>query len=348
MQLGVFARDLVGGDREIRRLAQVADDVEIGAGGLHHQEVGAFFRIEDRLTGGLAAVGRIHLVAGLGNRGFAGFAGAADGVAERPVEGRSELGGVGEDARAGVAGGIESLADGFNASVHHVGGGDEIGAGLGGEDGHLHERFDGAVIIHVGAGGVQDAVVAVGGVRVEGDVREDHRAGRLGLHFADGAVGEVRWVEGFGAFDGLAGGVDLREEGHAMDAEGEEFGALGAELGERDAADSGEGADGLSDVTFGHEERLDQVAGFDDRFAEHGTDTGRSPEAAEADGLVELGRHRRVEIAVRAGKGNGEASRASAGGTLCHPDPPAPATGHPYTLKNPSKSGNFPWHKPCQ
>ena len=247
-----------------------------------------------------------------------------------------------------MAGGIESLADGFDASIHHVGRRDEIRAGLGGEDGHLHERFDGAVIIHVGAGGVQDAVVAVRGVRVEGDIGEDHRAGRLRLHFADGAVSEVRRVQGFGAFGGLAGGVDLREEGHAMDAEGEEFGALGAELGERDAADAREGADGLGDVAFGDEERLDQVAGLDHRFAEHGTDPGRSTEAAEADGLVELGRHRRVEIAVRAGKGNGEARRASSGGTLCHPDPLGTATIVGPACQNLSKSGNFPWHKPCQ
>jgi hypothetical protein len=69
---------------------------------------------------------------------------------------------------------------------------------------------------------------------------------------------------------------------------------FGAELGERDAADAGEGADRLGDVAFGDEERLDQVAGFDDGLAEHGADTGRGPEAAEADGLVEGGRHRRV------------------------------------------------------
>jgi hypothetical protein len=79
-----------------------------------------------------------------------------------------------------------------------------------------------------------------------------------------------------------------------MDAEGEEFGALGSELGEWDTTDAREGADGLSDVAFGDEERLDQVAGFDDRFTKHGADTGRSTEAAEANGLVELGRHRRV------------------------------------------------------
>jgi hypothetical protein len=79
-----------------------------------------------------------------------------------------------------------------------------------------------------------------------------------------------------------------------MDAEGEEFGALGTKLGEGDTTDAGEGADGLSDISFGDKERLDQVAGFDDRFTKHGADTGRSTEAAEANGLVELGRHRRV------------------------------------------------------
>ena len=119
-----------------------------------------------------------------------------------------------------------------------------------------------------------------------------------------------------------------------MDAESEEFGALGTELGQRDAADAREGADGLSDIAFGDKERLDQVAGLDHRFAEHGADTGRGTEAAEADGLVELGRHRRVEIAVRAGKGNGEASRASPGGTLCHPDPLGTGTDRCHTYEN--------------
>jgi hypothetical protein len=79
-----------------------------------------------------------------------------------------------------------------------------------------------------------------------------------------------------------------------MDAEGEEFGALGTELGEGDATDAGEGANGFSYISFGDKEWLDQVAGFDNRFTKHGADTGRSTEAAEADGLVELGRHRRV------------------------------------------------------
>ena len=133
-----------------------------------------------------------------------------------------------------------------------------------------------------------------------------------------------------------------------MDAEGEEFGALGAELGERDAADAREGADRLGGGAFGDEERLDQVAGFDDRFAEHGTDAGRGAEAAEADGLVEGGRHRRVEIAVGLGEGNGEAKGAPLGGTLCHPDPHRAGTISRHTSEKTNKSRIFPWHKPCQ
>ena len=126
-----------------------------------------------------------------------------------------------------MAGDIECLADRLHASVHHVGRGHEIGAGLGGEERHLHERFNGTVIVHVGAGGVQDAVVSMRGVRVEGDIGENHRAGRLGLHFADGPEGEVRGVECFGAFGGLAARVDFREERYAMDTEQLELSTLG-------------------------------------------------------------------------------------------------------------------------
>ena len=135
-----------------------------------------------------------------------------------------------------------------------------------------------------------------------------------------------------------------------MDTEGEEFGALGAELGERDPADAGQRANRLGDFAFGHEEGLDEVAGFDDRLAEHGTDAGRSPEAAEADGLIEGGRHRRVEIGGPLGQGNGEACPGGTlwGGTLCHPDPIGTGTGICQTFENHIKTRLFPWHKPCQ
>ena len=137
-----------------------------------------------------------------------------------------------------------------------------------------------------------------------------------------------------------------------MDAEGEEFGALGAQLGERDAADPGQGSDGLGDVSLGDEERLDEVAGFDDRLAEHGADTGRGAEAAEADGLVERGRHRKRELGLNAGQGNGEASPGPAvtrsGGTVCHNEPRGTWPARARTREKPFESGIFPWHTPCQ
>ena len=94
-----------------------------------------------------------------------------------------------------------------------------------------------------------------------------------------------------GPFRRLAVGVDLREEGDAMDPEELELRALGRELREWDAADAGERADGLSLLAFGHEEGLDQVTGLHDGFREHRADASRRAEAAEADGLVQGVRH---------------------------------------------------------
>jgi hypothetical protein len=83
-----------------------------------------------------------------------------------------------------------------------------------------------------------------------------------------------------------------------MHAEELEFGALGRELRERDAADARKRCDGLGLLAFGDEERLDQVTGFDDGLREHRADAGRRTEATEADGLVQGVRHEKRGIAL--------------------------------------------------
>ena len=42
---------------------------------------------------------------------------------------------------------------------------------------------------------------------------------------------------------------------------------------------------------FGHEQRLDQVAGFDRGLGQHRADTGGGAQAAEAEGGGGVGRH---------------------------------------------------------
>ncbi len=81
--------------------------------------------VEQRLAHCLAAVGGVHLVAAaIAERGR-----RAGGLAEGPVEGRGELGGVGEDRSVGEALLVERGADRADTPVHHVRGGDEVGAG---------------------------------------------------------------------------------------------------------------------------------------------------------------------------------------------------------------------------
>ncbi len=148
--------------------------------------------------------------------------------------------------------------------------------------------------------------MAVRGVRIEGDVGEEDDAGALRLHFSDRPQGEVVRIQRFRAFRRLAVGVDLREQGDAMDPEELELRALGRELGEGDSVDTGERSDGLCLLAFGHEEGLNQVTGLHDGLREHRTDASRRSEAAEADGLVQGVRHGKRGIALWSWKGNGE------------------------------------------
>src|SRR5579863_3106028 len=50
----VLARDLVGDDRDMYRLMNPADDVEVGAGGFHHHEIRALPDVELHLSQCLA------------------------------------------------------------------------------------------------------------------------------------------------------------------------------------------------------------------------------------------------------------------------------------------------------
>ena len=76
-----------------------------------------------------------------------------------------------------------------------------------------------------------------------------------------------------------------------MDAEQTEFRALGRELRQRDAADPRQRGDRFRRLGFGHEQRLDQVAGFDRGLGQHRADTGGGAQAAEAEGGGGVGRH---------------------------------------------------------
>ena len=76
-------------------------------------------------------------------------------------------------AEAGV---VQRGADGGDAAVHHVGRGDDVGAGLGVGDGGAGEQRQRGVVVDL-AGRRDDAAVAVRGVLAEADVGDDDEAG---------------------------------------------------------------------------------------------------------------------------------------------------------------------------
>ena len=69
-----------------------------------------------------------------------------DGVAIGAVEGRGVFGGVGQDQRVVEAVGLQRLADGLDAAVHHVRGGDDVGPGMGVDEGLFGQPLQRGVV----------------------------------------------------------------------------------------------------------------------------------------------------------------------------------------------------------
>ena len=76
------------------------------------------------------------------------------------------------------AGRFERLPDRLDPSVHHVRGRNNVGARIGVRAGLPHQGFHGDVVEHVAAV-VDDAVLAVGGERVERHVGDHAELGKL-------------------------------------------------------------------------------------------------------------------------------------------------------------------------
>ncbi len=134
-----------------------------------------------------------------------------------------------------MAGALERAAQGGHAAVHHIGGREDIAAGLGLDQALLHQPFDGGVVEDPTA--LDDAVVAVVGERVERHVAHDPDLRRGVLHGPHRAADDAVGVGGLNAQGVLLFGVDMRENGDGGDAQGPGFlGGLGA-LGDGQALD---------------------------------------------------------------------------------------------------------------
>src|SRR5260370_42622417 len=100
----------------------------------------------------------MHLVGGAVAKLWRGLRGFTEGA----VKAGTIFGGVGKNGNVFEFMFIEFSADGGDASVHHVGRSDDVGAGAGMGQGLLGEDGDGGVIGDVAV--LDDAAVAVVGV----------------------------------------------------------------------------------------------------------------------------------------------------------------------------------------
>ena len=80
---------------------------------------------------------------------------------------------------------VERFADGADATVHHVGGGDDVGSSISVADGGLGEKSERGVVVYITV--FDDAAVAVAQVFAEADIAGDEQLVADG--FANGADG---------------------------------------------------------------------------------------------------------------------------------------------------------------
>ena len=83
-----------------------------------------------------------------------------------------------------VASFVESLTHGGDTAVHHIGGRDDVGTGLGEGDSLTAEIGERGIIVH-GVVVVEDTAVAVIGVLAHTDICDDDEVGQSGLEGAD-------------------------------------------------------------------------------------------------------------------------------------------------------------------
>ena len=272
----VLAAHVVRAERQGRRLAHARDDVEVRHRGLDHQHVGALLLVEAGLAQGLAGVARVHLVAGA----VAELGRAVGRLAERPVEGRGVLHGVGEDTHLFMTALVEGAAHGADAAVHHVARGDDVGAGLGVGERDARQDLERRVVVDVvGAVGplAQDAAVTMVGVLVDADVGHHDQPGGRVLHGAHGSRhGPVR-VGAALAARVLLGGQP--EEDHPAEAERASLARHLGRRAHRELVDPGHRRDRPRLAQrLGEEQRQDQVIRAHHGLAHQRSQGGRAPQ----------------------------------------------------------------------
>ncbi len=253
----IFTAYVEDRERNVESLARGAQHVEVWKPRLDHDDIGAFGNVERDLAQRLARVGRIHLIA----VPVAELRRRSRRFAERAVECRGVLCAVRHDRDVLRAVAVQCAANRRDASVHHIGGRDDVGPCRRVGAGDPAEELDGRIVFDR-AVSVQDAAVTVIGVLAAAEIGDDDHLRHRLLDRANRALNDSFGIVAARCRSVLGGGN--AEEQHALDAERKELACRGDGAVELEACDAGHRLD-RSRIrgAFGDEERLDELLDVD-------------------------------------------------------------------------------------
>ena len=203
-----------------------------------------------------------------------------------------------------IARGIERLADGADAPVHHVGRRDDVGTGLGLDQRLHHQPLDRCVVDDLLA--LHDAVMAVAGIGVERHIGDEADVRHRRLDGAQRLADEVLRIERLGADVVAQLRVGVGEKRDRRNAEIAGAADFGDDAVDRLAHDARHGGHRLGLRLVGQEQRPDQVVDGERRLAHQAARPGRAAVAAHAPAAED-------RIHVRPGGGIGLERRRLAG-----------------------------------
>lgn len=167
-----------------------------------------------------------------------------------------------------MAGRLQGLADRTDATVHHVRGRYHLGAGLGVGQRLPYQHVDADVVEDV-AIVIQDAVLAMGGERVERHVGDDAQLRKALAQGAGGALGDAFRVVCLGGVQGLLLHRGHREQRQRRNAQGHPLFRLDQQLVDGQALDAGHRRNAFTLVDpIKDEHRQDQVVDGEDILAD--------------------------------------------------------------------------------
>ncbi|MOA00165.1 hypothetical protein D3C78_1195130 [compost metagenome] len=170
-----------------------------------------------------------------------------------------------------MTGHFESFADRLDATVHHVRWGHDLSAGFSVGQGLPDQCVDGDVVLHV-AFFIKNAVLAVGGERIQGHVGDHAQLRELRTQRAGGALGDALRVPGLFSIQRLEFRRRHREQRQRRDPQFDPLGRLFQQQVDGQAFDARHRSHRFATVfTVKNEHRQDQVIDGQDVFTDQTT-----------------------------------------------------------------------------